>query len=102
MTVISLINLLNGFFKMFYDGLSVSLRNQRVSIYQFWHYDDIKDKPPLYLFLRLFGHFLRPRTHFFLASLELLVRLLFKRGLYSRAAYNSEDTISFGFLITFG
>ena len=102
MTVITLMNLLNGFFKMFYDGLSMSLRNQKASIYQFWHYDDIKDKPTLYSFLRLFGHFLRPITHFFLASLELLVCLLFKRGFYSRAACDSKNTVSFGFLITFG
>ena len=58
MTVITLMNLLNGFFKMFYDGLSMSLRNQKASIYQFWHYDDIKDKPTLYSFLRLLVIFL--------------------------------------------
>merc|ERR1712051_1114093 len=49
-------------------------------------------KTPLYLFLRLFGHSSRPRTLFFLASLELLVRLLFKGVLYSRASYNSGNT----------
>ena len=36
----------------------------------------------------------RPRTLFFLASLELLVRLLFKGVLYSRASYNSGNTVS--------
>ena len=55
-------------------------------------------KPPLYLFLRLFGASSRPRTRFFLASLEFLVRLLFKRGLYSRAAYNSENTVDISIL----
>ena len=50
-------------------------------------------KTPLYLFLRPFGHSSRPRTRFFLVSLELLVRLLFKRVLYSRASYNSENTV---------
>ena len=48
----------------------------------------------LYLFLRPIGQSSRPRTHFFLASLELLLRLLFKSGLYSRAAYNSENASS--------
>ena len=50
-------------------------------------------KTVLYLFLRLFGHSSRPRTLFFLASLELLVRLLFKGVLYSRASYNSGNTV---------
>ena len=50
-------------------------------------------KTVLYLFLRLFGHSSRPRTLFFLASLELLVRLLFKGVLYSRASYNSGITV---------
>ena len=50
-------------------------------------------KTPLYLFLRPFGHSSRPRTRFFQASLVVLVRLLFKRVLYSRASYNSENTV---------
>ena len=50
-------------------------------------------KTVLYLFLRLFGHSSRPRTLFFLVSLELLVRLLFKGVLYSRASYNSGNTV---------
>ena len=50
-------------------------------------------KTPLYLFLRPFGHSSRPKTRFFLVSLELLVRLLFKGVLYSRASYNSGNTV---------
>ena len=50
-------------------------------------------KTPLYLFLRLFGASSRPRPRFFLPSFDLLVRLLFKRVLYSRASYNSEITV---------
>ena len=50
-------------------------------------------KTVLYLFLRPFGHSSRPKTRFFLVSLELLVRLLFKGVLYSRASYNSENTV---------
>ena len=50
-------------------------------------------KPPLHLFLRLFGHSSRPRTLFFLASLVLLVRLLFRGVLYSRASYNSGNSV---------
>ena len=50
-------------------------------------------KTPLYLFLRLLGAFSRPRTWFFLASFDLLVRFLIKRVLYSRASNNSENTV---------
>ena len=50
-------------------------------------------KTPLYLFLRPFGASFRPRTRFFLASLELLVRLLFKGVFYSRASYISGNTV---------
>ena len=50
-------------------------------------------KTPLYLFLRPFGHSSRPKTRFFLVSLELLVRLLFKGVLYSRASYNRGNTV---------
>merc|ERR1712208_280924 len=50
-------------------------------------------KTVLYLFLRPFGASFRPRTRFFLASLELLVRLQFKGVFYSRASYNSGNTV---------
>ena len=43
----------------------------------------------------------RPRIRYFLASLELLVRLLFKRVLYSRSSYNSENTV-FNFVVPQG
>ena len=49
-------------------------------------------KPPLYLFLRLLDASSRPRAWFFLASFDLLVQLLFKRG-FSRASYDSENTV---------
>ena len=52
-------------------------------------------KTVLYLFLRPFGHSSRPSRRFFLVSLELLVRLLFKGVLYSRASYNSGNTVVF-------
>ena len=66
----------------------LTLYNSNIRLPYFRYY-----KTALYLFLRLFGHSSRPRTLFFLASLELLVRLLFKGVLYSRASYNSGNTV---------
>ena len=42
-------------------------------------------------------HLLDLELIFFLASLEFLVRLLFKRVLYLRASYNSENTVTLKF-----